>query len=431
MGAHRIAVIGAGYVGLTTAACLSRLGHRVHCADLDQSTVDDLRHGVVGLREPGLAELVAAGLAEGTLDFGADNLAAVQDAEFVFLCLPTPSAADGAADLGAVHAVLSQIGPALREGCVVVVKSTVPLGSTRDLRARLDRAGVAVASNPEFLREGHAVTDFLHPQRVVVGASEEDTARRVLDLYRDTGAPTLITDPASAELVKYASNSFLAMKLSYVNTLAELCERTGADLTAVTEGLGQDERIGPAFLAAGPGWGGSCLPKDTRALLHTATEAEVEFPLLAAAIQTNERQAGRITGLVAQVLARPLRGARIGLLGLTFKAGTDDLRDSPALAVAQALATAGAHLRGFDPGVPAGQERIGPVGLVSLAELVAEDADAVVLLTEWPEFTELDWPGLAARMRTPLLVDTRDHLPAKALAAAGIRHHRLGHPTPS
>ncbi|MGW0521993.1 UDP-glucose dehydrogenase family protein [Crossiella sp. NPDC003009] len=427
MGAQRIGVIGAGYVGLTTSACLSQLGHRVVCSDVDQSTVDDLRHGVVGLHEPGLAELVATGLAEGTLDFTTDNLAAVRGAEFVFLCLPTPAAESGAADLGAVHAVLTQIGPELRPGSVLVVKSTVPPGTTEDLRARLGRADVAVAGNPEFLREGHAVADFLHPQRVVVGASEQATARRVLALYRDTGAPTLVTDPASAELVKYASNSFLAMKLSYVNTLAELCERTGADIAAVTEGLGQDERIGPAFLAPGPGWGGSCLPKDTRALLHTARQAEVEFPLLSAAIETNDRQPARIIEALEGVLARPLRGARIGLLGLTFKAGTDDLRDSPALAVAQALAEAGAGLRGYDPCVPAERGRLGPVSLVSRAALAAEDADAVLLLTEWPEFTELNFPDLAARMRTPVLVDTRDHLPVKVLAAAGFRHHRLGH----
>lgn len=409
----RIGVIGAGYVGLTTAACFAHLGHEVVCADVDAGKVAALRRAEVTAHEPRLAELVADGVADGTLDFVLGNGPALSGVDFVFLCVPTPTGEDGAADLSAVDAVLAETE--LRD-CVLVVKSTVPPGTADRIAADVR---VPVVSNPEFLREGHAVDDFLRPQRIVVGG-EEEPARRVVALYPN--APALVTDRASAELVKYASNCFLAMKLSYVNSLAELCEQAGADIEDVTEGMRLDERIGSAFLRPGPGWGGSCFPKDTKALLSTSDEKHVDFSLLRATIDTNERQAHRVVDKV-RAAAGPLRGARIGLLGLTFKAGTDDLRDSPALAVADLLAAEGAVLTGYDPCV---DHDAGPVRVTDSPLSAARNAAALVVLTEWPEFAELDWPALAAGMSRPVIVDTRNLLPVDKVTESGFRLVALG-----
>jgi UDPglucose 6-dehydrogenase len=288
------------------------------------------------------------------------------------------------------------------------------------VRSLLERPDVAVVANPEFLREGHAVDDFLHPQRIVVGSEDETSALRVLSLYAATGAPAVITGSASAELVKYASNCFLAMKLSYVNTLAELCEQVGGDIEDVTEGMRLDERIGSAFLAPGPGWGGSCLPKDTRALLSTSEAANVDFSLLRATIETNTHQVRRVVGKIRDAVGGSLAGARIGILGLAFKAGTDDLRDSPALAVAELLASEGAELTAYDPSVPTGSSP-GPVHVVDAAHLAVKDASAIVVLTEWPEFADLDWTRLAEEVSRPVIVDSRDLLPAEKVQAAGFR----------
>ena len=422
----RIGVIGAGYVGLTTAACFARLGHTVVCADVDEAKVAALGRAEIGAHEPGLAELVAEGLRAQRLRFVLGNAEALSDVDFVFLCVPTPTGQDGAADLTAVHAVLREARDAVRPGCVLVIKSTVPAGTTERVAELVGRRDVQVVSNPEFLREGHAVDDFLRPQRVVVGSEAADAARGVVALYAGTGAPALITGSASAELVKYASNCFLAMKLSYVNSLAELCERVGADIGDVTEGMRLDDRIGASFLEPGPGWGGSCFPKDTRALLSTAEDAHVDFPLLRATIGTNVNQAGRVVGMVREAVGGRLDGARLGLLGLTFKAGTDDLRDSPALAVAALLAAEGARLTGYDPCVSAD---CGPVRVLDSAEAVADGADGLVVLTEWPEFAELDWPNLAATMTHPVIVDTRNLLPAEKVAEAGFYLVSLGRPT--
>jgi UDPglucose 6-dehydrogenase len=419
---HRIGVVGAGYVGLTTAACLAHLGNRVVCADVDEAKVEELNRGRVPVHERDLPDLVAEGLRSGRLRFAVGNGEAVAGAEVVFLCVPTPTGADGAADVSAVDAVLDEVRPLLAPDCVVVVKSTVPVGTTERLRSTVDQPVVA---NPEFLREGHAVWDFLHPSRVVVGADDEAAGRRVAALYESSHAPVLVTDSTSAELVKYASNCFLAMKLSYVNTLAELCERLGADIDAVTDGMGLDDRIGRSFLAPGPGWGGSCLPKDTRALLATATGADVDFPLLRATISTNERQAERVVSAVRDAAGGSLAGTRIGLLGLTFKAGTDDLRDSPALTIAERLAAEGADLTGYDPCVRTEDPRTAPVSVVDSPYLAAKDVSVLVLLTEWPEFTELDWVRLGDEMRERAVVDTRNllgHVPTDGFHVRALGH---------
>ncbi|WP_083940239.1 UDP-glucose dehydrogenase family protein [Saccharomonospora saliphila] len=425
----RVGVVGTGYVGLTSAACLARRGHRVRGVDTDHDKITALGRGEVRIGEPGLDELVRRGLDAGTLSFGTD-LASLSEADVVLLCVPTPSGADGTADLRAFDAVLSGLDGVLAPDCVVAVKSTVPVGTTDRAARALGRPAV---SNPEFLREGHAAHDFLHPDRIVVGAHDDAAADRVAALYAGIGAPVVRTDPASAELAKYASNAFLALKLSYVNVLAELCERVRADIADVAAVMRLDPRIGGAFLSPGPGWGGSCLPKDVRALLSTAGQAGVDFALLADAVAANEHQHDRVVRAVrTAVTGTPdgsLAGVRLGLLGLTFKAGTDDLRDSPALAVASRLSAAGAVLTGYDPGLDraaADSTASAGVQLVDDVSLAAKDASGLVLLTEWSEFTRLDWAHLAELTERAVLVDTRDLVNPDELARAGVRCHRLG-----
>ena len=425
MFARRIAVVGAGYVGLTTAACLAHLGHRVVCADIDVAKIERLQAGEIGILEPRLADLVAEGTAAGRLTFTVGAAAAVarrdeEPVEVLFLCVPTPMGEGGAADLAAVETVAAEVRHLLPAGCVVVTKSTVPVGTADRTRALLRRRDIAVVSNPEFLREGSAVHDFLNPDRIVVGSDQQDAAERVAALYSRLGAPTVLTDAASAEMVKYAANAFLAIKLSYVNALAELCDVLGADVADVTEGMGHDRRIGAAFLSPGPGWGGSCLPKDTSALVQVAAAAGLEFPLVSAGITTNTRQREIMVDKVREAVG-PLAGARIGMLGLTFKAGTDDLRDSPALAVADLLAAEGAELTAYDPGCRAAVPGVtDAVTVVDDVMRAAKDADALVVLTEWPEFRQLDWNAIGGLVGRRVVVDTRNLLDPDVLRRAGF-----------
>ncbi|MFF8178528.1 UDP-glucose dehydrogenase family protein [Streptomyces chartreusis] len=428
---HTIAVIGTGYVGLTAGACLASLGHRVVCADLDPVKVAELGRGEVRILEDGLPELVRAGLDTGRLRFVVGAPDAVRGARTVFICVGTPTGPDGRADLTAVDAVVEEIRTLLEPDSVLVTKSTVPVGTAARVTAALGRPDVGVVSNPEFLREGTSVADFLQPDRVVIGSASPWAAAQVAELYAGVDAPVVIADAASAEVVKYAANCFLAVKLSYVNTLAELCEEVGADIGRVTAALGQDHRIGGAFLRPGPGWGGSCLPKDTRALLGTADALGVDFPLVRAAIDTNARQRTRIADRIARLCGDEdgsLAGVRIGLLGLTFKAGTDDLRDSPALALAAELAGRGAELTAHDPAVPATRHTELPadINVVDDPHQAAKGASALVLCTEWPHYRDLDWPRIAADLHHPVVVDTRNHLDPAALSAAGLAWHGTG-----
>ncbi|GDY32046.1 UDP-glucose dehydrogenase family protein [Gandjariella thermophila] len=433
---RRVVVVGTGYVGLTTGACLASLGHRVVCADVDADKIARLSRGEVGILEPGLAELVAEGVAAGRLSFVLGAAAAVGThegaPEVVFLCVPTPMGVGGTADLSVVESVIDEVRELLPPGCVVVNKSTVPVGTAARTSELLGRDDVAVVSNPEFLREGSAVEDFLNPDRIVVGCDRPDAAERVAALYARLGAPTVLTDAASAELVKYAANCFLAMKLSYANALAELCERLGADIADVTEGMGYDRRIGQVFLTPGPGWGGSCLPKDTRAMLQVADSVDFEFRLLRATIDTNDRQRQRVVDKIRIAVTGKRGGAltrvRLGLLGLTFKANTDDLRDSPALAVAALLRQAGAELVAYDPSVSSDTVHPGldAVNVVDDPYLAAKDADALIVLTEWPEFRTLDWSRLAETVRRPIVVDTRNLLDTDVLRRVGFVCTGLG-----
>ncbi|MGC7093130.1 UDP-glucose dehydrogenase family protein [Amycolatopsis lurida] len=423
MSPARIVVVGTGYVGLTTGACLASIGHQVTCVDVDAAKVARLAAGRVDILEPGLAELVGRGLTSGRLSFVVGAKAAVAGADAVFLCVPTPMGAGGSADLRAVEAVTAEIGDVMPAGCALITKSTVPVGTSRRIRDLLGRADVPVVSNPEFLREGTAVSDFLHPDRIVVGSDDLAAAHWVAGLYDELAAPAVVTDAASAELVKYAANCFLATKLSYVNAIAELCERLGADIESVTEGMGYDRRIGRAFLKPGPGWGGSCLPKDTHALTRIAEAAGFEFGLLRAAIDENVAQRDRIIAKIAGAVGGTLNGARIGLLGLAFKAGTNDLRDSPALAVASVLAAHGAELTAYDPAV--GGELPG-MTVVDDAYQVAKGAHAVVVLTEWAEFRRLDWVYLAELMDGDAVVDTRNLLEPRRVLDAGLSWQGIG-----
>ncbi|MDN5932031.1 MAG: nucleotide sugar dehydrogenase, partial [Pseudonocardia sp.] len=338
----------------------------------------------------------------------------------------------GVADLAAVESVIEETRDALPAGCVVVNKSTVPVGTAVRTVELLERGDVGVVSNPEFLREGSAVHDFLHPDRIVVGSDQQDAAERVAALYARLGAPTVLTDAASAELMKYAANCFLAMKLSYVNAIAELCERLDADVVDVTEGIGYDKRIGQAFLSPGPGWGGSCLPKDTRALLQVADSVDFEFRLLRAAIDTNTRQYQRMVDKIRTAVTGRRNGSlsrrRLLLLGLTFKAGTDDLRDSPALSVAALLRQAGAQLVGYDPGVGAGSTGVAGSLLTVVDDPyeAARGVEAIVVLTEWAQFRSLDWKRLASTAGTALVVDTRNLLDPDVVARAGFTYTGIG-----
>ncbi|GAA4614563.1 nucleotide sugar dehydrogenase [Saccharopolyspora hordei] len=424
---RRIAVIGTGYVGLTTGACLCSLGHHVTCCDADRDKLAELRRGEVRIREPGLGELVRAGISAGRLGFTRSSVSAVRDADAVFLCLPTPMAADGGADLAAVAEVVREVRGHLPANGLLVTKSTVPVGTAARLAELVGRGDVAVVSNPEFLREGRAVQDFLAPDRIVVGAAADAAAQRVAELYAGVDAPVVRTDPATAEVVKYAANSFLATKLSYVNDLAELCERVGADVTGITTCLGHDHRIANSFLRPGPGWGGSCLPKDTAALLHTAEAVGVDLPLVRAAVETNRRQQRRAVDKVVAACGGRVAGVRLGLLGLAFKAGTDDLRDSPAVAVAGELARQGAELVAFDPALR-GDERGLPaeVAVVDNPYQAVKGARAVVVLTEWPEFTDLDWSQVLDLAESPVVVDTRNAVDVAVLRRAGAVVHGVG-----
>lgn len=427
---RRVAVVGTGYVGLTTGACLATLGHRVVCADADRHKVERLRRGEVDILEPRLPELVREGLDAGRLEFTPDTRAAVAAADVVFLCLPTPMGVGGAADLAAVEAVADQIRDELPHGSVVVNKSTVPVGTAERVAALLDRPDVAVVSNPEFLREGYAVRDFLHPDRIVVGAADQDAARRVAGLYAGLDAPLVLTDAAGAELAKYAANFFLAMKLSFANNLATLCEHFGADVDDVLAGIGHDPRIGSAFLRPGPGWGGSCLPKDTHALLTICQESGVDFPLLGATIETNVEHQRR---LVERVVAGctpgdgSLHGVRLAVLGLAFKAGTSDLRDSPALAIARLLKERGAELHAYDPALR--ETRPDLSDLLTLADTPEEalrGARACLVLTEWPEFRDLDWEQIAGLLGSPHVYDFRNLLDPDRLHRAGLTCEGIG-----
>ena len=431
----RLGVVGTGYVGLTTGACFAHLGHHVVCGDIDERKVAMLNDGHIPIVEEGLEAIVNTSRAAGRLEFVLGAEAAAEGADIVFLCVPTPQGDDGSADLSYIEQAAAQIAAVLRPGAVVVNKSTVPVGSTLAVERVLQRSDVHVVSNPEFLREGTAVHDFLHPDRVVIGSADHGAAERVAELYATIDTPILITDPASAETIKYAANGFLAMKISFVNAVAAMCEAVGADVAAVVEGIGSDQRIGGQFLRPGPGWGGSCFPKDSRALVKIAEDHGYNFTMMRGVIDVNDEQLERMVTKILAAASRTggdLAGVTVGALGLTFKAGTDDLRESPALAIIAELRALGATIRAFDPTTvgeltPNQAIVLDGIEVVSDALDVADGADVVAVFTEWPEFAKIDLSRLAARLARPVtIVDTRNLLDPALVREAGLEYVGVG-----
>lgn len=427
-----VSIVGAGYVGLVCAAGLAELGARVVCIDVDRARIAGLRSGVMPIHEPGLGELIARNLAAGRLAF-ADACDSVRCADVVMLAVGTPSSANGDADMRFVFSAVDAIAPLLSDGAVIVTKSTVPVGASREIAQRITmarpRLRFSVASNPEFLREGCAVEDFFKPDRIVIGARDERTARVIEAMYKPVAAraaSVIHVSPEDAELIKYASNAFLAMKVAFINEVADLCEKVGGDVERVACGMGRDSRIGERFLKAGPGFGGSCFPKDTRAFARTGRSAGAPLGLVEATIASNERRRLAMVSRVLDAINDSAEEATICMLGLAFKAGSDDLRDSPALCVAHELQRCGAKVRAFDPAV----SRALGVRTFRDAYAAARGAHALVVMTDWAEFAQLDLARLRACMHGDAIIDARNILDAEAARAAGFAYMPIGRPAP-
>jgi len=432
-----IAVIGTGYVGLVSGACFSEFGVEVVCVDQDRAKIARLQQGRMPIFEPGLEALVARNAAAGRLSFTTDLPAAVAGAEAVFIAVGTPSRrGDGHADLSFVHAAAEEIGHALTDYAVVVTKSTVPVGTGREVSEILRRIcpprGFDVASNPEFLREGSAIEDFMRPDRVVIGADSEPARAVMRALYRPLyllETPMLFTDVETAELIKYAANAFLATKITFINEIADLCERVGADVQDVARGIGLDGRIGGKFLHAGPGFGGSCFPKDCRALVRTAREAEAPLAVVETVVRVNDRRKERMADKIIAACGGKVAGKTLAVLGLTFKPNTDDMRDSPSLAILPRLVAAGATIRAFDPeGMDEAKKLLPELVYCADAYETMAGADAVVLLTEWNAFRGLDLSRVKSLLATSLVVDLRNIYQPHEMVAAGLSYVSIGRP---
>lgn len=420
-----VAVIGAGYVGLVQAAGLASLGHRVRVGEKHARKLELLKTGKSPIYEPGLERLIEEGLNTGLLSFDASNSHVVEGAQVVFVAVPTPQGNNGAADMSIVAKVLDEIVPHLQPGVLVVFKSTVPVGSVARYQQFFDdrSPGVTVLSNPEFLREGSAVSDFFHPDRIVIGTRSQTAAELMIELYRGLDAPVVVTDPISSEMVKYGSNAYLATRITFANAMANLSEAVGADVRDVLLGMGYDRRIGHHFLSPGPGFGGSCFPKDTHALVAIAEEADYDFALLKGVIEVNDEQRHRVVEKVLRGLPDSADQATIGLWGLAFKAGTDDTRDSPAVELARLLVSRGAAVRAYDP-----QATIDMGGVVLVAGPLeaAEGADVLLIATEWPEFQAVDLKRVRDVMNGTAIVDARNVLDPDAVRRLGMEYFGMG-----
>lgn len=430
-----ICVVGVGYVGLVTGACFAEFGLRVVCVDNDREKIASLKDGKIPIYEPGLTELVAKNLASGNLTFTDDLRGAVSRALVVFIAVGTPQGEDGSADLQYIREVARSVGETMDGYKVVVTKSTVPVGTGKVIRKIIEGSQPEpvpfdVASNPEFLREGSAIEDFMRPNRVVIGAASGQAVAILKDLYSPLyliETPLVVTDVETAELIKYASNAFLATKVSFVNEMALLCERVGADVHVVARGMGLDQRIGGKFLHPGPGFGGSCFPKDLKALAHIAREQGLEFKLVEATMAVNERQRQHSLEKILRALEDVPRGKTVGLLGLTFKPNTDDLRESPPVYVLGRLLAAGARVQAFDPAGMPGTRRLHPEAIYCEdAYEAAKGADVLVLATEWNLFRNLDWERLAQSMARPVVVDLRNIYEPSRMRRLGITYYGMG-----
>ena len=433
----RIAIVGTGYVGLVSGACFSDFGHDVVCVDKEAAKIGALERGVMPIFEPGLDQLVARNVAAGRLGFTTELAESMAGAEAVFIAVGTPSRrGDGHADLSFVHDAAREIAAALDGFTVVVTKSTVPVGTgdevERIIRETAPEATAWVVSNPEVLREGAAIEDFKRPDRIVVGTEDERAAEVMREIYRPlylNKAPLIFTSRRTAELIKYAANAFLATKITFINEIADLCEAVGAEVQDVARGIGLDNRIGSKFLHAGPGYGGSCFPKDTLALLKTAEDHQAPLRIVESVVAVNESRKRAMGRKIVQALGGDARGKTVALLGLTFKPNTDDMRDAPSLSIVQALEDAGAAVHGYDP---EGEEQAKPlmpnVAFLDSPYAAAEGADAVVLVTEWDVLRALDLPRLAKKMAQPIFVDLRNVYPPGDVEEAGLRWFGIGRP---
>ncbi|MEH7250642.1 UDP-glucose/GDP-mannose dehydrogenase family protein [Neobacillus niacini] len=429
----KIAVLGTGYVGLSTGVCLSQIGHHVTCLDINEQKINQLRQGISPIYEPGLEELLLSNMALGRLQFTTSQPDTLADAEIIIIAVGTPQGDDGAADLSYLVQAAKDISSYLNQDKVIVIKSTVPVG-TNDVIKKLieDRIGatVKIVSNPEFLRQGSAIVDTMKADRIIIGSENEEAARKIEEMYRPLNVPVIVSSTRSAEMIKYAANAFLAMKISYINEMANLCEAVGADVADVAKGMGMDRRIGEAFLNAGIGYGGSCFPKDVKALLHTAGANGIEFPLLKETIAINEYQREL---LVVKALKRfgDLKGKKIAMLGLAFKPETDDMREAPSIPISAALSKWGAEVIAYDPVATENARKV--IGDTikyagSIGEAVYE-ADAVLIVTEWNEVKNLDLAELVRNMKEPIIFDGRNCFTEEKIRACGaVEYYPIGKP---
>jgi len=435
----RIAMIGTGYVGLVSGACFADFGHHVMCVDKDTGKIAALRAGEIPIFEPGLDELVASNVKERRLSFTTDLAASVREAEVVFIAVGTPSRrGDGHADLSYVSAAAREIAACIEGYTVVVTKSTVPVGTgdeiERVIRATNPKAEFAVVSNPEFLREGAAITDFKRPDRIVIGTDDERARELMVEVYRPlylNAAPILFTDRRTAELTKYAANAFLATKITFINEIADLCDAIGADVQEVARGIGLDNRIGGKFLHAGPGFGGSCFPKDTLALIKTAQEADTPINILETVISVNDARKQALAKRVLTACGGSVEGKTIAVLGLAFKPNTDDMREAPSLVLVPALQKAGAVIRAHDPqGMEQAKAQLPGITLCISPYEAAAGADALVILTEWDAYRALDFDQIKKALKQPVVVDLRNIYRPDEMAAKGFRYTSIGRPAP-
>jgi UDPglucose 6-dehydrogenase len=433
----RIAVVGSGYVGLVSGTCLADFGHEVTCVDSDAAKIEALKNGVMPIYEPGLDHLVATNTAARRLLFTTDLDSAVSRAEAVFIAVGTPSRrGDGHADLSYVYAVAREIARNVKHFTVVITKSTVPVGTgdevERIIRETNPDADVAVVSNPEFLREGAAIEDFKRPDRIVIGLEDERARAVMTEVYRPlylNKAPLMFTARRTSELIKYASNAYLAMKITFINEIADLCEAVGSNVQDVAHGIGLDNRIGSKFLHAGPGYGGSCFPKDTLALVKTAQDYGSPLRLIETTVAINDQRKRAMARKIVRAMGGDIRGRTVALLGLTFKPNTDDMRESPAISIVQGLQDAGAKIRVYDPeGMEGAKACISDVTYGADPYGIAEGADALVLVTEWDAFRALDFPRLRSLMSEPLFVDLRNVYRRDLIARHGFRYVSVGRP---
>jgi UDPglucose 6-dehydrogenase len=433
----RIAMIGTGYVGLVSGACFSEFGVEVICVDKDAAKIACLKRGDIPIFEPGLDQLVAKSVAAGRLSFTTDLMAAVPGADAIFIAVGTPSRrGDGHADLTYVYAAAEEIGRALNGYAVIVTKSTVPVGTGREVARRIRAvrpdAKFDVVSNPEFLREGSAIGDFMRPDRVVIGAETERAREVMRALYRPLyliETPIVFTSLETSELIKYAANTFLAAKITFINEIADLCEKVGADVHDVARGIGLDGRIGRKFLHPGPGYGGSCFPKDTLALVKTARDAGAPLKIIETVVAVNDARKSHMADKIIAACGGSVAGKTIAVLGLTFKPNTDDMRDSPSLTILPALQKAGAKVRAFDPeGMKEARQLLPGVELCDDAYATMEGADALAIITEWNEFRSLDLARVKSLLKSPVVVDMRNVYVPSEMIAAGFHYASIGRP---